>query len=224
MSGASISEGPLELSAAAVDLTALVARISKMTNKVVQDMATLNQATTAMSQAMTEGFHKLQVTFAMLTKQVATNDVKVDGSLLELRKQLSDELGQLNQTLIAEITSRTVEQIMLTAVADVIDNAGIVLAQPATAAAAASEPVVHALRMLRDKLLNAFRQLGVEVVPIVFGTTQFDENLHECAAVAHPDDPSLAGLPAHVITGIYNQGYTMNGRTIKRARVVMKGD
>jgi molecular chaperone GrpE (heat shock protein) len=204
---------------APADVPTLVARVAKMMNKVVQDLASVGQSAAAISQAMTDGFGKLQVTFAMLTKQVATNDVKIDGNLVELRKQFAADLAALRESLGAEVMSIAVERIMLTAVADVIDNAEVVLAQ----AGAAADPTVNALRMIRDKLLAAFRGMGVELVPIVTGTTKFDENVHEVAALAQANDPQVADLPPLVITGVYNHGYTLNGRPIRRARVVMKG-
>jgi molecular chaperone GrpE (heat shock protein) len=204
-----------------VDLATLVTRVAKMQNKLVQDIATVTQAQTALTHAMTEGFAKLQITFGMLTKQVATNDVKLETHLTELRKQLATDLGSVSSSLASEIAARTVESIMLTAVADIIDNAEVVLAQASPEQQA--DPMVTAVRMMRDKLLIAFRPLGVELVPIIAGTTKFDENLHEVVNVAPADDPLAKDAPANTITGIYNHGYTLNGRTIRRARVVMKG-
>jgi hypothetical protein len=92
-----------ESSAVFGDASGLISRIAKMTNKMVQDVAVVGQTAAAMSQAMTDGFGKLQLTFAMLTKQVATNDVKIDANLLEMRKQFSADIAGLSENLGAQL-------------------------------------------------------------------------------------------------------------------------
>jgi molecular chaperone GrpE (heat shock protein) len=116
-----------------------------------------------------------------------------------------------------------VENILLTAVADVIDNADIVLGMVASSPEPANDATVTALRMMRDKLLDSFMPLGVKQLPIVPCESPFDENLHVCVALAHPDDPRTTGLAANVVTDIYKHGYTLHGRVIRRATVVTKG-
>jgi len=202
-----------EAPAAPTDVPTVVNRISKMQNKVVQDVAAVTAAMNQMAAVVQDGFGKLQLTFAMLTKQVATNDVKADNNVLELRKQFSGDMTELAKAVQGVITDRVVERVTL-AVADALDDAITVIQNTPD-----NNPSVQALRLVCDKLFGGLASLGVGLVQIAPGQTVFDERVHEFAGHAPAEDKA----PAHAITKIVKQGYAVNGRLVRRAAVIIKG-
>ena len=77
--------------------------------------------------------------------------------------------------------------------------------------------------MVRGKLVAGFAPLGVELIPVCPGKTEFDETLHECVQIASPEDPLAQNLESGTIVRLYRNGFTLKGQVIRRASVTVKG-
>jgi hypothetical protein len=198
------------------DAAALAQRTSRIQNKLLGDMSELRHASAQLLRSVTEGFDKLNATFAMLARNVVTNQVKVDDGQLETRRMFSEQMESLTAGLRGELLDRMVERFLLSTVASIIDDVDAVLGN-------ASDddrclPAFEAMRRLRAKLLAGLRPYGVDVIPLTEGETVFDETYHECTKV---DTASTA--QAGVVIDRDAQGFLLNDRVIRRARVVVKG-
>lgn len=215
------STEPVEPSA---DIAAIAQRMSRMQNKLLMDMSALMAETTALKQALSsigqqvlpEGFEKLHTTFAMLARNIATSQVKVDDGHLETRRLFMDQFDNLVQRMNGQMLASVVEHFVLDALAAVIDDTDAVLG--AATDDDRSLPAYDALRMVRNKLLAHVGQFGVQLLPVQPGESMFDEQLHECASVSADSD-----APEGTIIDLDKHGFIVNGRLVRRATVVVKG-
>jgi GrpE len=198
---------------APVDPTKLTERVFKMTRQILESASVISQA---VGQAMPEHFAKLNTTFAMLARQVATNDVKQSAGMTELRDQLTAQLSTLSESIQGQVLDLAVERLVLGTLADLVDDLDVVVSSDVTD----TKVAFAALAQIRGKLMAALRPLGVEPIHIVPGTTVFDEAMHEARDVE--SDAASATVAAGVITRVYRGGYTMRGRVIRRAQIVVK--
>jgi molecular chaperone GrpE (heat shock protein) len=205
------------------DLGAIAQRMSRMQSKLLGDtsallteLAELKQAFALLQRGVTESFDKLNASFAMLARTVVTNQVKVDDTHLETRRMFSDQFEALIASLRGELLDRVVERFVLSTIASIIDDVDAVL--DGATHDKRSLPAFDALRALRAKLLAGLRPYGVDLVPLIEGETLFDEHYHECTKV---DTTSSAATG--VVIDRDAQGFLLNDRVVRRARVVVKG-
>ena len=84
---------------------------------------------------------------------------------------------------------------------------------PATTDAAA---VVAGVELVERKMMKAFGAAGLEVVNPV--GQRFDPALHEAVAT----EPATSPDEDHIVSRVYQQGYTFGGQLLRPARVVVK--
>jgi molecular chaperone GrpE (heat shock protein) len=203
--------------AAPADPETLLLRVAKMQKQLVLDGAGLQHAVEAGARRQAEDAAALQAAFAGLARQVAASQATAESRHMETRRIFSEAVDSLGARIATELQDRVVERLLRTALAEGLDEVDAVLrnAGPAEQATAA----IGALRIVRDKLLEALRPLGVEVVPVEAGATRFDEDLHEWVDTERGGD-----VAPGVVARVYKTGYTLRARAIRRAQVVVKGE
>jgi hypothetical protein len=215
---------PDPVEAAATDLAAIAQRMSRMQNKLLMDMSALMAETSSIKgavavlqqQMIPESFEKLHTTFAMLARNVATSQVKVDEGHLETRRLFSTHFEGLLQRLSGDMLGSVVTQFVLAAIAGIIDDTDAVLG--AATSDDRSLPAYNAIRLLRQKLLVNLQAFGVHLLDVRPGETVFDEQLHECASVSQESE-----VPDGTILDVDRHGFIVNGLVVRRATVVVKG-
>lgn len=199
----------------ASETATLLKRQDKMLKQILQTHSALQE----MLQGIPAELSRLHASFAMLARQVASNDVKLDTSLETFRGQLNSQIERLQASLASDILDRAVERVFLSAASPSLDDIEVILRNPEASTADA----LDALRMVRGKLVAGFAPLGVELIPVCPGKTEFDETLHECVQIASPEDPLAQNLESGTIVRLYRNGFTLKGQVIRRASVTVKG-
>jgi molecular chaperone GrpE len=82
-------------------------------------------------------------------------------------------------------------------------------------AATDSATVVEGVAMVERKLEKSLRAAGLEVINPTGET--FDPNLHEAVTAQPTDDPAMD----HVVSQVYQVGYSFKGQLLRPARVVV---
>ncbi len=72
------------------------------------------------------------------------------------------------------------------------------------------------LELVQQQFADALRSLGVEEIEAM--GKRFDPTLHEAVMMA-----PRADLPAGTVTEVFEKGYTLGGKVVKPARVVVSG-
>jgi molecular chaperone GrpE len=85
----------------------------------------------------------------------------------------------------------------------------------AIGAAAADDPLLQGVRLVRQELGAALARCGIESFCSV--GEAFDPNLHEAVATA----PALDGAPSGSVVEVYQAGYRLGDSVIRPARVVV---
>lgn len=199
----------------APEIASLLKRQDKMLKQILQTHSALQE----MLQTIPAELSRLHASFAMLARQVASNDVKLDVSLETFRGQLNSQIEKLRASLASDLLDRTVERVLLSAASPSLDDIDAILRN----SEASTTDALEALEMVKRKLLAAFQLLGVEVIPVLPGKTLFDETLHECIHIASPEDPLGRSLSGGTIVRVYRNGFTLRGQVIRRASVTVKG-
>lgn len=206
-----------EAAGTSAEAAALLQRISKMSRQLLQDTSTLTQASVALNQTVVEGLGKLHAALSMLARQAVTTDVRGTEGALETRRLISSLFDGLSERLSGELLDRVVQQLLLGAVADILDDVDKILASAGRKERATA--LYPAVRLVRERLLNALRPFGVEQIQVTAGETIFNEVEHECARA----DGTLSAERRAVVTQVYRHGYLLRGRPVRRAQVVVKG-
>lgn len=76
--------------------------------------------------------------------------------------------------------------------------------------------IVQGVEMVEKKMLKTLTAAGLEAIDPV--NQSFDPKLHEAVAT----EPALSAEDDHVVSRVYQVGYTFNGQLLRPARVVVK--
>lgn len=80
---------------------------------------------------------------------------------------------------------------------------------------------VHSLAITLNSILA---RMGAEKIPISPGEDLFNPERHLCARVVAPDESPFPGAPPRSVVAVLEDGYTLAGRVLAPARVLVQGE
>jgi len=146
----------------------------------------------------------LQQQFADVSRQLAEADLRAQAEIQNMRRRMEREVGNAHKYALEKFSTD------LLAVADNLERG--LAAAPADDEAL--KPVREGVELTLKSLTDVFARYGIEAVNPQGG--QFDPQLHEAmATIPMPD------AEANSIIEVLEKGYSLNGRLIRPARVVV---
>lgn len=213
-------------------LTAFMESFSRL-EKVVRGMArdslaiTRNQRETQTAlQAIQERIGDLELTTKGFTQTVwrATQDnqeqiQKAEDHFAGAVRELEDRVREEMKLLLRKST--------LQAVFPALDDLDLVIGnQKALLKVGGQEDgFLEAMVLVRQKLVDGLRSLGLEEISIEEGVTPFDPGTHEAVETDIPADLLLdQDMSAGTIIRVRRAGYCFEGRTLRAPQVIIKTD
>jgi molecular chaperone GrpE (heat shock protein) len=217
---------------APLDLGGKIAQLERLVRSVARDSLALSRGqrdAEAQLQAIQTHLDDLELTTKGVGQTVWRAVQEALGQLQNAEAHYAGAIRELEARVRAEIqwqVYRSAAQSMLPALDDmdlVIGNQRALARKAAAGAAQAQDSVLEAMVMVRRKLVEGLRALGLEEIPIQEGATRFDPAWHE---VTEPDiSPEFlddAGAPPGIIYRVRRAGFQFDGRIFRVARVLVK--
>jgi molecular chaperone GrpE len=146
----------------------------------------------------------LQQKFADVSRQLAEADLRAQAEVQNMRRRMEREVGNAHKFALDKFSAD------LLAVADNLERG--LAAAPADDEALKS--VREGVELTLKSLTDVFARYGIEAVDPKGG--QFDPQLHEAMATV-----PMPGADENSVIEVLEKGYSLNGRLIRPARVVV---
>ena len=146
----------------------------------------------------------LQQQFADVSRQLAEADLRAQAEIQNMRRRMEREVANAHKFALEKFSTD------LLAVADNLERGLAAIPADAEGMAAVREGVELTLKALTD----VFGRHGIERVDPA--GAPFDPQLHEAMAMV-----PMPGVDTNSIIEVLEKGYTLNGRLIRPARVVV---